>query len=205
VQAYAKDYGSLVTYNREKLVPSDPDYINGTGFAYGVESLMRYEHPLVDLLGTYTLSWTSLTTGTFTYTPRYDRRHSLKALGVVHLTPSFDVSLRWDFGSGLPYTPSVASYMRLGFTDTYRNPTMYEQGHRYLALGEKNSYRLPTYHRLDLAVTYRLDLSPFRLGVGASITNVYDRKNIFYFDRNSGQRVNSLAFFPSAMLTLEYQ
>ena len=206
VQGYYKDFGSLITYNRDKLVSTDPDYINGKGSAYGAEAMLRYEHPYVDLLGAYTLGWTSITSGSLSYPPRYDRRHSLKLLGVVHPFRSLDVSVRWDVGSGLPYTPSIASYNRLAFTDVYRNPTLYETGNRYLALAQdKNSYRLPAYHRMDLAVVYRIDFDPIHIGVGASITNIYDRKNIFYFDRQTGQRINSLSFFPSAMLTVEYQ
>lgn len=206
LQAYYKDFRSLITYNRDKLVATDPDYVNGSGAAYGVEAMLRYEHPHVDLLGAYTLGWTSLRTGSLEYPPRYDRRHNLKLLGVLHPVRSLDVSVRWDVGSGLPYTPSIASYNRLAFTDVYRNPSLYETGNQYLALAEeKNSYRLPAYHRMDLAVVYRIDLDPIHIGIGASITNVYDRKNIFYFDRQTGQRINSLSFFPSAMLTLEYQ
>ncbi len=206
IQAYYKDFGSLITYNRDKLVATDPDYVNGAGSAYGAEAMVRYEHPAVDLLGAYTLGWTSLHTGGITYPPRYDRRHSLKLLGVVHPLRSLDLSLRWDVGSGLPYTPSIASYNRISFTDVYRNPSLFERGAPYLALArDKNSYRLPVYHRLDVAVVYRIDLSPIRIGIGGSITNVYDRENIFYVDRQTGERVNSLSFFPSAMLTIEYQ
>jgi hypothetical protein len=206
IQGYYKDFSSLITYNRDKLVASDPDYINGSGRAYGAEVMLRYEHPLVDLLSTYALSWTKLRTGSFEYAPRYDRRHSLKLLGVVRPIRNLDVSIRWDYGSGLPYTPSVASYNRLPFTDVYRNPTLYETGSKYLALSEdKNSYRLPMYHRMDVALTYRIHLGRFSFGLGASITNVYDRKNIFYFDRQTGNRVNSLSFFPSGMVTIEYQ
>jgi len=157
-------------------------------------------------MGAYTLGWTSIRTGSLEYAPRYDRRHSLKLLGTIHPFRSLDVSLRWDLGSGLPYTPLIASYNRLTFSDVYRNPSLYEFGQRYLALGQdKNSARLPAYHRMDLAVVYRVDLSPLHIGIGASITNVYDRKNIFYFDRQTGDRINSLSFFPSAMLTIEYQ
>jgi hypothetical protein len=58
---------------------------------------------------------------------------------------------------------------------------------------------------MDLALTYRIEIGSFRVGMGTSITNVYDRKNIFYYDRRNGRRVNSLSFFPSAMLTIEYQ
>lgn len=205
LQAYHKVFYALVTYNREKLVADDPDYISGSGKASGVEAMVRYDHPDVAVLGSYGLGWTSLTQPGVTYPPRYDRRHSLKLLTVVHVLAGLDASIRWDYGSGLPFTPSVASYRRPTFVDYIRDPSRIDLGRPYLALGEKNSHRLPDYHRMDIAVTYSVAVGPFTIGVGGSITNVYDRKNVFYYDRRTGQRVNSLSFFPSAMLTVEYQ
>jgi len=37
-----------------------------------------------------------------------------------------------------------------------------------------------------------------------SVMNVYDRKNPFYFDRKTGQRVNMIPIFPSATLQIGY-
>jgi outer membrane cobalamin receptor len=204
VQAYHKTLGSLVTYNAGKLVASDPDYISGSGRASGVEASVRFAHPDLDLMGAYGLSSTSLSQPGISYPPRYDRRHSVKLLAVLHAAASLDLSARWDYGSGLPFTPSVASYNRPTFGDLLRDPSSPELGERYLALGPKNSFRLPDYHRLDLAATFRQRLGPFVVGFGVSVTNAYDRKNIFYFDRRNGRRVNSLSFFPSASLTLEF-
>jgi hypothetical protein len=205
LQAYHKIFHSLVTYNREKLVAEDPDYISGSGKASGAEAMVRYDHPDVAVMASYGLGWTSLSQPGITYPPRYDRRHSLKLLTVVHLMAGLDASVRWDYGSGLPFTPSVASYRRPTFVDYIRDPSSIDLGRPYLALGEKNRHRLPDYHRMDVAVTYRVAVGPFTIGVGGSVTNVYDRKNVFYYDRRTGRRVNSLSFFPSAMLTVEYQ
>jgi hypothetical protein len=37
-----------------------------------------------------------------------------------------------------------------------------------------------------------------------SIINVYNHENIIYYDRESGQKITMLSFFPSATLTVEY-
>ena len=37
---------------------------------------------------------------------------------------------------------------------------------------------------------------------GGDVLNVYDNKNIFYFDRKTGERVNMLSFFPSGTITI---
>jgi len=205
VQAYSKKLRSLVVYNRDKLTSSDPDYVAGSGSSSGVEALLRYEDADLSMMGSYSLGWTNVTNGNLTYTPRYDRRHSLKLLGSVRATQAWDISTRWEFGTGLPFTPSVASYSRPGFNDYIRYPVPYDQGTPYISLGEKNSQRLPTFHRLDLSTSYRLQLDRFRVSVGGSIVNVYDRRNVFYIDRRTGRRVNSLSIFPSATLTVEYQ
>jgi hypothetical protein len=35
------------------------------------------------------------------------------------------------------------------------------------------------------------------------VLNVYDRKNIFYFDRKTGKQVNMLPILPTATLKVE--
>ncbi len=42
------------------------------------------------------------------------------------------------------------------------------------------------------------------VSIGVDLLNVYNNKNIFYFDRNTGQSVYMLSFYPSASLTLKY-
>ena len=203
-QAYYKSYGSLVTYNRDKVDARDPDYINGKGKAYGFEVLMRYSIPFVDIYSAYTLGWTTITTSGFTYSPRYDRRHNLNLLTVFHPMDGFDVTLRWEFGSGFPFTQTVGYYDRLALRDIFRGPYVGDTGKPYSILGEKNAARLPTYHRLDASVTYRFALPPITGSAGVHIVNVYNHRNVFYFDRRTGQQINMLPFFPTATLSIEY-
>jgi hypothetical protein len=37
-----------------------------------------------------------------------------------------------------------------------------------------------------------------------NIINVYNRQNVFYFERTTGKRINMLGFFPSLNVTLEF-
>ncbi|MCI0706198.1 MAG: TonB-dependent receptor [Ignavibacteriae bacterium] len=204
VQTYYKKYGSLITYNRDKIDALDPDYVNGTGKAYGVESLIRYGIPFLDFFASYTIGWTEITTNNFTYSPRYDRRHTLNLLTVFHLADSWDLSFRWELGSGFPFTQTIGYYDRLPLDDIFDGDFVGETGKPYSILGPKNSARLPTYHRLDGSVTYRFTVGPIKGSAGIHVINVYDYKNIFYFDRKTGQQVNMLPFFPSATLNVEY-
>jgi hypothetical protein len=204
IQAYYKSYPSLVIYNREKLTDHDPDYLNATGTAYGAEVMARFGVRWLDAYVAYTLGWSTLTQGSFTYPPRYDRRHTLKLLTTVRPATNLDVTLRWDFGSGFPYTPTIGFYDRLRMHEVFTRGYAGEIGVPYVRLGEKNATRLPVYHRLDASVNYRLKLGPVQGAFGVHIINAYDRRNIFYFDRKTGQRVDMLRFYPTATFQLEY-
>ncbi len=204
VQAYYKNYPSLVLYNREKSFPEDPDYINGKGRAYGGELLMRFASPLLDVYASYALGWTQVTTGGFTYAPRYDRRHTVNALGVLHPINNLDVAIRWEFGSGYPFTQTIGYYDRLLLGSLGSGAWYGEMGLPYSILGEKNAARLPDYYRIDASVTYHFTFDPLRGSIGLNVANLTNRKNILFYDRKTGQRVHMLDFFPSATLRVEY-
>ena len=204
VQSYLKNYTSIVVYNRDKLYPTDPDFVNGTGRAYGGEILARFRSAVLDAYLSYALAWTRVTNGGVTYPPRYDRRHTINLLGVVHPLRDVDVAVRWEFGTGYPFTQSAGYYDRLLFEGIGNGQPVEESGNRYAVLGEKNAARLPAYYRIDASVTYHFVLSPFRGSVGASVANLTDRKNILSYDRKTGQRINMLDFFPSATVKVEF-
>lgn len=205
VQSYYKDYRSLVTYNRDKIDSGDPDYINAQGWSYGGEALLRYAHPVVDLYSAYTLTWVHINLNGFEYAPRYDRRHTLNLLASLHILRSLDVSFRWEFGSGLPFTQSIGFYDKLTLGRGFPNQSPTETGNPESLYGPKNSARLPAYHRMDVSLSYRVQFfSTIKTTVGINLINLYDRKNISYFDSNTGQRRNMLGFFPSATATLEF-
>jgi hypothetical protein len=203
-QTYYKDYGSLVLYNRDKIDAVDPDYIAGSGKAYGFESLIRYADNIVDLYAAYTLGWTTVTSNGSRYYPRYDRRHNLNLMSVIHVATGFEVTLRWELGSGFPFSETVGYYDRFNMPNLFRGSYLGETGKSYIILGDKDATRLPSYHRLDANATYRFTLSPIKGTVGVNVVNVYNRKNIFYFDRVTGQKTNMLPFFPTATVSIEY-
>lgn len=203
VQSYFKYFSSLVLYNRDKRFPADPDYINGTGKAFGGEVLARYGSPSADLYLAYSIGKTTVTSNGFTYSPRYDRRHTINALGVFHPLANLDVTFRWEFGTGYPFTQTIGYYDRLLLGNLGGNAGG-ETGVPYSILGEKNAARLPTYYRIDAGATYHFSIPPLRGSVGISIANLTNRKNILFYDRKTGQTIYMLDFFPSANFKLEY-
>jgi hypothetical protein len=73
----------------------------------------------------------------------------------------------------------------------------------YTLLGDKNAGRLPSYHRLDLGVSKDFDLKFMKFSADVSAINVYDRKNIFYYKRDTGQLVYQLPFLLTATLKIQ--
>ena len=74
-----------------------------------------------------------------------------------------------------------------------------------LAYGELYAGRLPNYHRFDLSAKRRFSIGKRSiLDVNFSVTNVYNRNNIFYFDRITYTRVDQLPILWSAGLTFSF-
>ena len=69
--------------------------------------------------------------------------------------------------------------------------------------GDKNTSRLPDYHRLDLILTKKINFSFLKMNLDVSAINVYNRKNVFYFDQSTGKIVNMLPFLLTASVKVE--
>ena len=74
-----------------------------------------------------------------------------------------------------------------------------------LIYGDLDKGRLPYYHRLDLTVKRKFQLGGnTALEASFSVINVYNRKNIFYFDRIKYERVDQLPIMPSIALNFTF-
>ena len=202
LQVYRKQYRNLVLYNREKITLRDHDFLSGSGASSGVETLLRFSGGPFDVYGAYTFSHTEVSSAGLSYAPRYDIRHTINTLVQFRLSPAFDVSLRWEFRSGTPFTQTIGYYNRLTLGNPVFDSFENDPGEVYGILGAKNAGRMPAYHRLDLSVRYRVTIKSLSAEVGGSIVNVYNRKNIFYFERQTGKRVDMLPLFPSVYMSL---
>lgn len=205
LQAYFKDMRNLVEYNLDKVDASDPDFVRAEGRSYGVEAFLEEKHPKYYGMLSYSLSYTERTVGDFTYNPRYDRRHSLNIIAGWKPATGWDVNLRWEYGSGLPFSQIVGFYDRLLFNGLFDGRGYIdESGEPYTMLGPKNTGRLPAYHRMDVSVSKAFKLEWAKLVVEASVLNVYDRSNMFYYDRTTGERIDMLPVLPTVNLRVEF-
>lgn len=205
VQSYYKIFRRLIDYNRDKVDRIDPDFAAGTGRSYGLELFLEHKHPVLYGWLSYSFGVTERTVGTLTYPPRYDRRHTVNVLAGWKLGAGWDLNARWEYGSGLPFSQITGFYDRLGFGGVFDgNGYGTEPGQPYTVLGKKNAGRLPSYHRLDISISKTFQLDPVKLVLEASAVNMYDRRNMFYFNRTTGERVDMLPFFPTATLRAEF-
>ena len=71
--------------------------------------------------------------------------------------------------------------------------------------GELNKGQLPMYHRLDLDVKRKFWFGEnMVLEADFSVTNVYNRSNIFYVDIITNEEIYQLPLMPSLGLTLTF-
>ena len=111
----------------------------------------------------------------------------------------WELNARWNFGSGFPFTLTQGYYGLLTFQNGIYADYLSANEDLGILYGNINTGRLPTYHRLDFSVKKTFTFSEYsKLEANVSVTNVYDRDNIFYTDRLSGDKVYQLPIMPSA-------
>lgn len=135
------------------------------------------------------------------YAPPHDRKHQLNALASV-TAAGFNLSIRWQFGSGLPFNQSLGfdRYIMVdSLVSVLENP-----GDERVLYGRPYRGRLPTYHRLDVSLDRE-----FKLGAHADATlqlgviNAYDRPNLFYLDLFTLRRVDQLPLIPTVGIKID--
>lgn len=208
VEGYYKNFNQLVNINRNKLFPTDPNYLVENGKAYGLDMLFKFDSKRLFAWMVYSLAYVNRNDGNQVYPPHFDRRHNLNFLASYKLGSNRDweLSARWNYGSGFPFTKTLGFYEQLNFTDGIDTDITNQNGQLGIAYEENlNGGRLPDYHRFDLSMkkTFTLGVHS-KLEVNASVTNIYNRENIFYFDRVRFQRLNQLPILPSLGVSMTF-
>ena len=210
VEGYYKYYPQLTTLNRNKLyedIPENadkPDYLKKdfvieTGDAEGLDVSLRYDFKQLHFWGVYSLCFIHRYDGQTWYVPVYDRRHNvnLTASYVFGKHQGWEVDVRWNYGSGFPFTQTAGFYEQINFNDIGTN-VINQNGTLGIMYAEYNKGRLPYYSRLDLNLKKKFDLGRYtKIEISASLTNALNQQNIFYFDRVSYKRVDQLPLMPS--------
>ncbi len=201
IEPYYKGYGQLINLNRNKTEPSDPNFSSEEGKAYGIDFLVQYRRKSLSLWLAYSLGYVDRFDGEQTYPTLFDRRHNANVVASYQFgkAKDWEAGLRWNLGSGFPFTLTQGFYEDVSIDNGIGSNVVGGNGNVGIIFDEnRNAGRLPYYHRLDLSLKKSFEFGKHsRLELVGSVTNAYNRENIFYFDRVSYSRVNQLPILPS--------
>ncbi|MCR6642596.1 MAG: TonB-dependent receptor [Sporocytophaga sp.] len=151
----------------------------GFGWSYGIEFYLRATTKKVTASLSYTWSKSQLkingVNNDKAYFASYDRRNSLNVLCSYDLKPRINIAGNFVYSTGRPMTLPAAKYNYGYVTGSYYH--------------ERNGYRMPDFHHLDLAVNYypKKKLKkhtpikiPLEKHFSFSIYNVYGRRNAYF-------------------------
>jgi hypothetical protein len=222
LEAYYKGYPQLINYNRNKLMneydhPEKPeiltrDFILETGSSLGIETTLDFKSDRFFFSLIYSLSRTERTFEnsageSVTYPPHFDRRHNLNIMGnwILSRDKSWELNLRWNLGSGFPFTPAKGYYESNSFDEHQVGNAMVQNGTLDIYYGNYNAGRLPDYHRLDASLkkTFKLQ-GNYLIEAEINAINVYNRKNIYYVDRTTNEVVYQLPFLPGIRVSFTF-
>jgi len=182
VELYYKSLVNAIDYKNGAKILLNPyletDLLNLKGNNFGVELYLKKNSGRLTGWISYTYSRSiQKTNGVFederinnnqAFASNYDRPNNL-VLNLNH-----HISRRWRFGGTFTYS-------------TGRPVTLPEykfdyQGYSILYYSDRNKYRLPAYHRLDVSITYDKSLKIKKVLRGSwtlSVVNLYGRKNAY--------------------------
>ncbi len=191
VELYYKNLQNLLEYKNGAQLLMNPhvetDLMTSKGFSYGIELLAKKSSGRVNGWISYTFSRTlrkgesqfpeeQINDGAY-YPSVYDKPHDLSAV------MNYKISRRWRFSgnfvysSGRPITLPEQKYM---FSDN-----------QVVIFSDRNKYRMPAYHRMDVSITLDQNLRTKHMWKGSwtfSVYNIYGRDNTYsVFYRKSGQ------------------
>ena len=159
------------------------DLLNGIGRAYGVEFLLRKNKGKLNGWVSYTLArserqFDEINDGNW-YASRQDRTHDVSVVGIYQVSPHWSLGATFVYNTGNAITFPSGKYQVDGTTMFYYT--------------ERNGYRMPAYHRLDLSATYepKIQNKQFNSSWSFGLYNAYNRKNAYIIDfRENEQNPN---------------
>jgi hypothetical protein len=202
-ESYYKSLLHIVDINQNKVFASDPDLISSDGESYGFEYTAKYSDDKIFASLGYSLAWAFKGIDAIRYFPKYDSRHQVDLLLGWDFGSGWKASAVWTLNTGRPFTQSTGYYDKTYIQNYWDQFLTLEPAKAYALLDGKNSARLPVYHRLDVSISKEFALFFMKMTMEANVINVYNRENIFYFDRSTGERINMLPFLPTVSLRVD--
>jgi hypothetical protein len=200
IEGYIKDFTQLTNINRNMTSNADDEFIIESGVAKGVDALLKFKSKKLYIWAVYSIGIITRNDGEKTYNPHFDRRHNMNFVTSYKFgkNDSWKADMRWNLGSGFPFTQTQGFYENLTFSEGINTDYTSTNGELGIEYAELNEGRLPFYHRLDASISKSVKLNKnSELDMTLSVTNAYNRENIFYFNRVKYERVNQLPLMPS--------
>lgn len=201
VEAYYKNLANQIDYrNGADLVFNstvEAELVFGRGWAYGAEFLFRKNYGRLSGWLGYTWSKTmrqfdAINDGN-PFPARQDRRHDISVVAQYNILPKLILSASWIYNTGNAVTFPSGKYVVDGRTVGYYT--------------QRNGYRMPDYHRLDLGVTWiRKQTDRYESSWNFSIYNAYGRENAYFIsfreseenpDKTEAVQISLFKFIPS--------
>ncbi len=190
-ELYYKNYNNLIEYggNIDKIINSSEainEFYFGKGKSFGTEVFLRKNTGKVTGWVSYALGWSyrhfDKINNAKPYFANNDRRHDLS------LVLMYEATKRLSFSS----TFSYASGSRLNLPRSW----FVIDNKVILEYSNYNAFKMPDYHRLDVAVNYKLKpIKNIKSELNLAVYNIYNRANPFsiYFSTKS-ENENSFDF-----------
>jgi hypothetical protein len=217
-EAYVRTFDGVATINpSDDPNTAEDDILSGEGLSYGLDVMLRKDTGAVTGWVAASLLKAERTfpdplspfrpVAEITYPPVFDRRLDLDIVLRYPLPRAWEGGLRWNLGTGIPYTRAIGSYayysprpiqgggLRWAGQDGGGGPV----GEYGVVLEPRNGSRFPTYHRLDVSARRTFRKSWGRLSPYVNVLNVYNRRNplFFFYEYEKSPPVRSgVSMFP---------
>ncbi len=175
IEAYYKTMQNQVDYRdgADLFINSnaiESQLLFGKGRAYGIEWLLKKKTGRFTGWLSYTLSKTERKIDGINnnewYNAKQDRTHDIAIVGSYQLNKKWVLSANWIYYTGSAVTFPAGKYQVGGQTVYYYT--------------ERNGYRMPAYHRLDLGATLQLkERKHWSHELTFSLYNAYGRENAY--------------------------
>ena len=174
IEVYYKNFRNVIDFRDHAQLLLNP-YLEGElrigkGYSYGVETMLRKNEGLLTGWISYTYSRSfriipEINSGNI-YNAPYDKPHSINVVVNYDISKRVSASGTWVYATGLPVTfPTGRAVIGNAIIPIYSN---------------RNAYRMPNYHRLDLSVSLKGKDKPGKKWHGEwnlSVYNAYNRHN----------------------------
>lgn len=174
VEAYYKHMNHVIDFRDHAVLlmnnKLEGEILEGTGYSYGVEFLVRLNEKKLNGWVSYTYSRSfreipGINNGN-PYPAPYDKPNNLAVVANYSFHKRWSVSANWIYATGSPVTfPTGRATIGGVIIPIY---------------SDRNAYRYQDYHRLDLSVVFYSKEKPgkkFRWDLNLSVYNVYNRHN----------------------------